>query len=237
MKIGVFQDLHANLPALKKAIEIFRIYNCEKIIHVGDLIGIGPYPKECLELSFSTKEMEFIMGNHDYIYPNGIPKSMSEEEKKHQEWTHMQIGDSYKSYVQNWPFIKKIELSNNRSITFQHYGFDEKTNWFKEHIDDPDASDLDELFAGNNSDIIFYGHNHISTDINGKCRYVNLGSAGCFNKPEVRIGILEVLDIKLNVVKLSVPYDDDGFMEEFEIRNVPAKEFIKKNFVTRNKEL
>ena len=64
-----------------------------------------------------------------------------------------------------------------------------------------------------------------------------MGSAGCFNKPEVRIGILEDLDIKLNIVKLSVPYDDDGFMEEFEIRNVPAKEFIKKNFVTRNNEL
>ena len=30
MKIGVFQDLHANLPALKKAIEICRINDCEK---------------------------------------------------------------------------------------------------------------------------------------------------------------------------------------------------------------
>ncbi len=234
MKIGVFQDLHANLPALKKAIEIFRIYHCEKMVHVGDLIGIGPYPKECLELSLATREMEFIMGNHDYLYPFGIPKLMSDEEKKHQEWTHQQIGDSYQSYVQSWPFSKEIELGNNRSITFQHYGFDKKTNWFKEYIDNPNSSDLDELFDGYRSDIIFYGHNHLASDINGKCRYVNLGSAGCYNKPEVRIGILEVLDIELNLTKLSVPYDDDGFMEEFEIRNVPARAFIKKNFVTRS---
>ena len=61
-----------------------------------------------------------------------------------------------------------------------------------------------------------------------------LYTSGCYNKPEVRIGILEVLDIELNLTKLSVPYDDDGFMEEFEIRNVPARAFIKKNFVTRS---
>lgn len=233
MKIGIFQDLHANLPALKKAIEVFKMYNCEKIFHVGDLIGIGPYPKECLELSLSIKEMEFLMGNHDYLYPNGITNLISEEEKKHQEWTHTQLGDSYKSQVKNWPFTKVIELSKNRSITFQHYGFDERTNWFKEYIADPNEFDLNEMFDGNNSDIVFYGHNHIASDIIGNCRYVNLGSAGCFNKPEVRIGVLEVLNHEFNLIKLSIPYEDDGFMEEFEVRNVPAKEFIKKNFVSR----
>lgn len=234
MKIGIFQDLHANLPALKKAIEIFTEYECTKIIHVGDLIGIGPYPKECLELALSIKEMEFIMGNHDYLYPYGIPKSISEEEKIHQEWTHRQIGDSYKNNIKLWPFVKELKLSNNRIITFQHYGIDEKTNWFKEHIENPNAADLNEMFTGINSDIIFYGHNHVASDVNGNSRYVNLGSAGCFNKAEVRIGIMDVLDIELNLLKLSVPYDDDGFMEAFEIRNVPAREFIKKNFVSRN---
>lgn len=61
-----------------------------------------------------------------------------------------------------------------------------------------------------------------------------MGSAGCYNKQEVRIGILEVFDLELNLTKLSGPYDDDGFMEEFEIRNVPARAFIKKNVVTRS---
>ncbi|HOY21369.1 MAG TPA: hypothetical protein PLC89_28910 [Haliscomenobacter sp.] len=108
MKIGIFQDVHANLPALKKAIEIFRINDCGKIFHVGDLIGIGPYPKECLELSLSIKEAE------------------------------------------------------------------------------------------------------------------------------VRIGILKISDAELNLDKLSVPYDDNDLMEEFEIRQVPTREFIKKHFITRN---
>jgi predicted phosphodiesterase len=210
MKLGIFQDVHANLPALKKAVEVFRAIDCKKIFHVGDLIGIGPYPKECLDFSFSIHEMEFIMGNHDYWYPYGIPKLMQGEEEAHQKWTHEQIGELYKSDVQKWPFIKEFELSNKRKITFQHYGFDEKTNWFKAHITNPNESDLDTLFEGNNSDIIFYGHNHSASDIIGHCRYVNLGSAGCFNKPEVRLGILEVSETTLKLEKFSFAYNDES---------------------------
>jgi len=233
MTLGIFQDLHANLPALEKAIQLFRFHRCEKIIHVGDLIGIGPFPKECLELSLSIKEMELIMGNHDYLYPHGIPESMNEDEKKHQEWTHSQIGDIYKTNVREWPFIKSMELTNQRDITFQHYGFDNSTNWFKEHIAEPNEDDLDKMFEGTKSDIIFYGHNHQASDIVGKSRYVNLGSAGCHFTPEVRVGILYVSDTKMNLEKYSGPYDDNKFMEAFEIRKVPARDFIKKKFILR----
>ena len=174
------------------------------------------------------------MGNHDYLYPHGIPKLMSSDEKKHQEWTHMQIGESYKTNVQKWPFIKIMELSNQRNITFQHYGFDKETNWFKDHITEPSEDDLDKMFKGDNSKIIFYGHNHEASDLIGNCRYINLGSAGCYNKSEVRIGILNVSDFELNIEKYSIPYDDNGLMEEYEIRKVPARDFIKKKFITRN---
>lgn len=237
MKIGIFQDLHANLPALKKAIEFFSVNNCDRIIHVGDLIGIGPYPIECLELAFSCPKIEFIMGNHDYLYPFGIPSPrpsyMSEEEVQHQNWTHTQINGAYKDEVRNWPFIKEIDLGNNRKASFQHYGIDEQIMEFKRHIMHPVVADLDQMFIERNSDIIFYGHNHIATDITGRSRYVNLGSAGCYHDPEVRLGILTVTDEALNLEKYSLPYDDDGLMEAFEEREVPAREFITKNFITR----
>jgi len=68
MKIGIFQDIHANLLALKKAIEVCKEQQCSKIYHVGDLIGLGPYPKEVFDLANSIDEMEFIMGNHDHWF-------------------------------------------------------------------------------------------------------------------------------------------------------------------------
>lgn len=126
MKIGVFTDIHGNLPALKKSIERFRELKCDQIIHIGDLIGIGPYPKECLELALSIKEMQFIMGNHDYWYgygfPHPIPAWMSAEELSHQKWTHQQIGALYKETVRSWRFNIDLEYSQNKKITFRHYG-------------------------------------------------------------------------------------------------------------------
>lgn len=238
MKIGIFQDIHANLPAFRKAIEKFDEHNCSKIYHVGDLIGIGPYPKEVMELATSMEDIEFIMGNHDYWYAFGLPDSneygMSDEEVEHQEWTHHQVGVEYRSLAQDWKFVKDVELHNGMSITFQHYGYNEKKNWFKSYIKYPDADSLDQLFDGINSEVIFYGHHHESSDITGNCRYVNLGSAGCHNIPEVRVGILEISDDGIELEKLSVHYDDNGLMEEFENRNVPARDFIKKSFITRS---
>jgi len=237
MKIGVFQDVHANLPAFNKAIEIFRAHNCSTIYHVGDLIGIGPHPKEVFEAAIGVEEMEFIMGNHDYWFAFGLPqpqpKWMSDEELEHQKWNHLQIGEKHRPIAQAWKFIVELPLSNNRKISFLHYGYDEKTNWFKQHIQYPTTEDLNKLFEGITSDFIFYGHNHLASDFSGHARFVNLGSAGCYHKPEVRLGILEVTDDQLTLEKLSVAYDDNGLMEDFERRKVPARAFITSNFITR----
>lgn len=238
MKIGIFQDIHANLPAFKKGIEVFKNHGCSKIYHVGDLIGIGPYPKEVFELAISTPDLEFIMGNHDHWFgfglPDPIPAYMDKDEVAHHQWAHQQIGEKYREIVQKWKFVDELKLSNDRSITFLHYGYDAEKDWFKSFIKEPSRTALDQLFEEQQSDMIFYGHNHNESDITGKSRYINLGSAGCFNKPEVRLGILEISDDILALEKFSVPYDDNGFMAEFEKRKVPARAFITKAFVTRD---
>jgi len=237
MKIGIFQDLHANLPALKKSLEVFKKNHCEKIYHVGDLIGIGPHPREVFELATNTPNLIFIMGNHDYWYGRGLPKPrpawMSVEELEHQEWNHQQLGKMGEEVVQSWKFMETYQIDKNRKITFMHYGYDEKTNWFKDHIQKPTRKDLDLMFEGINSEFIFYGHNHIPSDIQGNSRYVNLGSAGCNHVPEVRLGVLEITSKNLTLEKLIEEYDDEGLMEDFELRKVPARKFITNNFITR----
>jgi len=237
MKIGIFQDIHANLLALKKAIEVFKEHKCSKIYHVGDLIGFGPYPKEVFEFAHSIDEIELIMGNHDHWFAFGLPVNMiehsSEEETAHYNWTYQQIGDAHKSTVRKWPFTMEIKAQNGKSIVFQHYGIDKQTNWFKDFVRKPTSKDLDELFKEVNADFIFYGHNHIASDIQGKSRYVNLGSAGSFNKPEVRLAILDISKEQLALEKLSVYYDDADLLEEFDRKQVPARSIFKRAFVNK----
>jgi len=237
MKIGIFTDVHANLPALEKAIEIFYKEKCDVIVHVGDLIGIGPYPKECMELAMQQSNMTFIMGNHDYWYgfglPNPIPKYMSDEEVDHQNWTHQQIGNQYKSVVQQWKFSEDLTLPNGTIINFRHYGLNKEKNWFGTFIKNPTIEGMENLFQNVNAAAIFYGHQHIANHLEGSMKFINLGSAGCWDKSIVRLGILETNKDDFFLKKLFVPYDDDGFIEAFERRKVPARAFILANFVSR----
>jgi predicted phosphodiesterase len=238
-RIGIFQDVHANLPAFKKALEVFDQQGCERLYHVGDLIGIGPYPKEVLELAISTQNLTLIMGNHDYWFAFGIPDPrpsyMSMEELEHQQWVHSQIGNAYRGLVQKWRFVEELFIDEHHKISFAHYGYDANKNWFKSFVKEPNQDKMDVLFQEFDSKMIFYGHNHHPSDITGKARYVNLGSAGCHHKPEVRLGILETGFNLLDLKKLSVPYNDNGLMEAFEIKKVPARAFITKTFITRDK--
>ena len=233
MKIGIFQDIHANLPAFTKAIEIFRSKGCSAIYHVGDLIGIGPYPKEVLEMALTVSELKLIMGNHDYWYAYGLPEQMSQEEAEHQRWTHQQLGAQYKSVVQQWKFVEELSLRGGLKIGFLHYGYDSLSNWFKDFVKNRNEQKFDQLFQEMEADLIFYGHDHAPHDAASQTRYVNLGSAGCYDKPEVRIGVLSLKNSAFELEKLSIPYEDNGLMEEFEAREVPARDFIMKTFITR----
>jgi len=150
--------------------------------------------------------MEFIMGNHDHWFAFGLPVATaklmikdlkSNEVAEHYAWTYQQIGTSYKNIVQKWPFKMELKADNGKNIGFQHYGIDKQTNWFKDFVQKPASNDLDYLFKEINADFIFYGHNHNASDLQGNSRYVNLGSAGSYNKPEVRIGILDISQEKL----------------------------------------
>lgn len=42
MKIGVISDVHSNIDALKKVFEKFEEMKIDKVICLGDVIGIGP---------------------------------------------------------------------------------------------------------------------------------------------------------------------------------------------------
>jgi predicted phosphodiesterase len=51
VRIAVLADVHANLPALVAALADARQRGCKRIYHAGDLIAIGPYPSEVVDLA------------------------------------------------------------------------------------------------------------------------------------------------------------------------------------------
>ncbi len=233
MKIAVITDTHANLPALKAALNAIAIENCEAVFHLGDAIAIGPYSAECIDLIHDTPNMNCVLGNHELYYLNGLPKPrpgwMSEGEVKHQIWTHKQLGERRKSIVAQWPLILEKELEGVKTV-FVHYGLTSSRNDFTGVVRNPNKATMDKVFDGLKTEIIFFGHDHKPSTIDGKARYINPGSLGCNKEASARYIIAEYDETQVKIQHHSVRYDDKELYEAFEERKVPEREFIYKAF-------
>ena len=65
MRIAILSDIHANLEALESALNYVSENAIDKIYCLGDIVGYGPNPNECVEL-IANKCDQVIMGNHDH---------------------------------------------------------------------------------------------------------------------------------------------------------------------------
>lgn len=233
IKIVIITDVHGNLPALKAVLNEVEDISYDYIVHLGDSIGMGPFPKECLELMLSTDKLSMIMGNHEAYFAFGIlnphPSHMSDGEYEHQKWVHSTIGEALKLNVAEFPYsISRKHFNIN--VTFIHYPLVPSSKDFKPICKESTQNNLDKLFKNIESDIIFYGHHHPFSDIKGRGRYINPGSLGCSHDSLARFTILEISKDQYSVQHKVVTYSKDSIFDEFEKKEVPERDFISKIF-------
>ena len=233
MKIIVITDAHANLPALKATLSAAIAEGYDLLVHTGDAVAIGPYPSETLDVLLSTHNIHFTKGNHDQWFaeglPNPIPEWMSEGEVEHQYWTHSQIDSNLRKIVTDWPMII-CEDFERLQVAFMHYKLDETNTGFEKVLRDPTEEQLEKLFYPLPVSVLFYGHTHIFLDKQGRTRYINPGSLGCFSKAVARYTVMEIKSGTYEIEHRTVEYDDEELWKTFEQRKVPEREFLYRTF-------
>ena len=226
-------DIHANLPALRAALTAIREEECDAIVHTGDAIAIGPQPAECLDLLLATPNVQCIMGNHESYFVNGLPEPqpswMSDGERRHQKWPHARLDSRLHSVLAKLPYVLDREVEGVRFL-FLHYALAPSGRDFAPAIRRATESDLDRLFLSHDAALVFYGHNHSASDVEGRTRYVNPGSLGCYDKAIARYCIVEFHRGGYTLALRSVPYDDAELLEAFERWDVPDRHFIYRAF-------
>lgn len=65
MKIIIFSDVHGNLEALRSALRFIERYPDARIYSLGDIVGYGANPKECISEIRKTVHIS-LAGNHDH---------------------------------------------------------------------------------------------------------------------------------------------------------------------------
>src|SRR5262245_38018219 len=64
MRVAIFSDVHANLPALRSVLDDIDRRRVDARACLGDSVGYGAEPRECLDLLFESCT-SLLAGNHD----------------------------------------------------------------------------------------------------------------------------------------------------------------------------
>lgn len=64
MKYGILGDIHSNLEALQAVLDECRRQGVDRVLSVGDVVGYGAAPRECLALLLEA-DVQIVKGNHD----------------------------------------------------------------------------------------------------------------------------------------------------------------------------
>ena len=110
--IAVISDIHSNVEALKSVLADIEPRNVERIICLGDVIGYGPKPAECLDL-VGEKVDKSLMGNHDYavLYE---PNNFNIGAETACFWTRRQLEDESDPEKRNtrWDFLGNLSVKH-----------------------------------------------------------------------------------------------------------------------------
>ena len=63
MKRALISDVHSNLEALQAVLVDIRDQGCDEIYCLGDIVGYGPNPSQCIDLVMQCDVC--LLGNHD----------------------------------------------------------------------------------------------------------------------------------------------------------------------------
>jgi putative phosphoesterase len=231
-KIGIFTDVHGNDLALKTVLNFFNDKELDEIISLVDLIAIGPNSNEVLDIVTKLPKFTSIRGNHEKYYLYGFSNPNSCTESTHQDWVKNSIDKKHASFLEKtvYQIDKKIE---GVKLTFIHYPLRSLNPVHFEFIEhNATKENLNLLFREFNADVICYGHEHISSLVDGNALYLNPGSCGCPypGKNITRCMILTIDNGKCKYEHFILDYNADIVVEDMYQKEMPERDFISSNF-------
>lgn len=99
MKIAVYSDVHGNLEALTAVLKDMKRESPDKSYFLGDSVGYGPNPNECVEIIRETSEV-VLAGNHDWAAVGLTDQTnFNPHALESLKWTIKTLTDANKAYL------------------------------------------------------------------------------------------------------------------------------------------
>jgi len=149
-RILVISDIHANLTALRAVLEAAGTVDATWCL--GDLVGYGPDPNECIELIRSIENLTCLLGNHDAAVIGSIDTIFfNQEARLSAQWSKSRISKDNILFLKSLPERQVIE-----DVTLVH-GSPRNPVW--EYLLDAQTAVIN--FSYFKTQLCFVGHTHV----------------------------------------------------------------------------
>ena len=228
MRIAIFSDIHGNKEALSSIIKDIKKENIDEIISLGDTIGIGPNPKECMDLIINNN-IKMVLGNHELYYLKGtdIDDKIEEGEIKHHKWIKKQITDTQKQYLENCNITIEKEY-NGKKILFAHFlvDYNSKNKYPFYDLNITKDGSIKKIIKSLDYDLIFIGHEHNDFHIDNKL--YDVGSSGCRKDNNTKYTIIDTKNFSIETKIIN--FDRESFISDLLKYEYPERNLIAKCF-------
>lgn len=232
MRFAFFSDVHANLEALKNVIRDFEKEKIDKIFFLGDAVGYGPDPNDCLSLIQKTGEVR-LMGNHDYAALGLLDISyFNPYAKEAIEWTRKKLTEKSIEIISGYKIDHRFDIFH-----LVHSTPKEPLNWDYIFY----LEEAEENFPYFNAQICLIGHSHSpfiimkykekrcylhdkpETEIQDGFKYlINIGSVGQPRDGNNHSCYLIYDSVQSKAWLKRIPYDLKRTQQKMKKANLPA---------------
>lgn len=159
---AILSDIHSNVEALRAVLEDIARRDVEEIVCLGDVIGYGPSPLQCIDLARLFKFS--LMGNHEDALTLK-PVGFNEKALRAIEWTRLQLNhpdEPKEKKRERWNFLGDLKRSATEGDAVYVHGSSRDPT--REYIFPSDATDkrkMDAVFS-KIEHVCFAGHTHVS---------------------------------------------------------------------------
>jgi putative phosphoesterase len=167
MRIALFSDIHANLPALESCLASIDAYKPDMVYCLGDLVGYNIWPNEVIR-EIRNKNIPTIAGNYDFgighesddcgcAYKTDLEKEMG---KISIAMTNQLVGTDERKYLRTLPSHIRLEFKHDHEIVqmLLVHGSPRKINEYL--FEDREEKSMLRILEQANADILCFGHTH-----------------------------------------------------------------------------
>jgi predicted phosphodiesterase len=152
MKFAIIADIHANLEALNVVLADTKEQKCTHYACVGDVVGYGANPRECLEI-VRTMGMPCVKGNHDeYCSSEEQLDGFNPHAAEAVNWTRLQLNKDERQWLRDLKYFRMVT-----SFSMVHATLDGPQRWGYVF----DKLQAAASFPYQNTAVCFFGHTHV----------------------------------------------------------------------------